>query len=230
MSGPAAGADLLLPDPPAGPSEDGEGGDLHRRVRREVLRRILSGAAAPGRRVSVSGLAGETGMSRTPVREALLQLERDGFLTLEENRGFFVRALTEREARELYPVLHALEDLALVSGGRPPADHVERLESLNAGLSGARDPEEAVAINFRWHRLLTERCPNAELLRLLDRYRMRVYRYEAAYYQPGPERVAHSVALHRRIQGALRAGDLQEARRILEEHWVGDYSLYLPGS
>lgn len=229
---PAAGApgvaDLLLPEAPS--REGGDGGGLHRAVRREVLGRILTGKAAPGHRMSVSGLADETGISRTPVREALLQLQREGFLTLEENRGFFVRELTEREARELYPILHALEDLALVTGGRPSRAHLARLEAMNARLSESTDPEEAIALNVAWHRLLTEPCANDELHLLLDRYRMRVYRYERAYYEMGAERVEYSAALHGRILDALRAGDLAGARAVLEHHWVGDYSLYLPRS
>lgn len=225
MSAARAVPDLLLPDPDTSATD---GGGLHRHVRREVLARILSGEAPPGDRMSVSGLAEETGISRTPVREALLQLEREGFLILEENRGFFVRELTEREARELYPIVHALEDLAMVTGGRPSRAHLTRLEAMNERLSGSRNPEEAIALNVAWHRLLTEPCSNGELLGLLDRYRMRVYRYERAYYEAGRERVDYSVTLHARILEALRAGDLDEARAILEHHWVGDYSLYLP--
>lgn len=225
-AGGATVPDLLLTEPRSPASDDG--GGLHRVVRREVLGRILTGKSAPGDRMSVSGLAEETGISRTPVREALLQLQREGFLTLEENRGFFVRELTEREARELYPILHALEDLALVSGGRPSRAHLERLEAMNARLAESAEPEEAIAFNVAWHRLLTEPCVNEELLLLLDRYRMRVYRYERAYYEMGAERVEYSVALHARILDALRAGDLAGARAVLEHHWVGDYSLYLP--
>lgn len=219
-------SEVLLPEPAGSAGEDG--GGLHRQVRREALARILSGGAAPGDRMSVSDLAEQTGISRTPVREALLQLHREGFLTLEENRGFFVRELTEREARELYPILHALEDLALATGGRPSRAHVARLEAVNARLSESANPEEAMSLNVAWHRLLTEPCSNEELLLLLDRYRMRVYRYERTYYEMGAERVEYSVALHARILDALRAGDMAEARAVLEDHWVGDYALYLP--
>lgn len=229
MTDPAAAPHRLFSDPPGSPERDG-GGALHRHIRRRVLDLMLSGEAPPGRRLSVSGLARETGFSRTPVREALLQLQREGFLTLEENRGFFVRELTEREARELYPILYALEDLALVTGGRPSPARLERLEELNDRLSRARRAEEAIALNFAWHRVLTETPSNRELSVLLDRYRMRVYLYEHAYYAAGPERLEYSVSLHRRILEALRAGDLRGARRTLERHWVGDYSLYLPAS
>ena len=206
----------------------GHGGLLHQRVREVVLERILSGDAQPGSAMGVSALAKETGVSRTPVRETLLQLQEEGFLRLERNRGFFVAELTEEEARELYPILHALEDLALVSGGRPPNSQIRKLESLNSRLGDADDPDSAIALNFAWHRALTRSCRNRELLSLLEQYRMRVYRYERAYYGPGEARLAYSVELHREIQEALAAGDLGRARTVLERHWVGDYSLYLP--
>lgn len=217
----------LLPEAPLA-GRRGADGSLHRLIRRTVLDRILSGAWPAGRRVSVSRLARESGMSRTPVRETLLQLQREGFLALEENRGFFVPELTEGEARELYPILHALEDLAVVKGGRPPREQLERLERMNDRLAASDDPEEAITLNFAWHRILTEPCGNRELLGLLDQYRMRVYRYEHTYYGPGEARLAYSVELHGRILDALRAGDLRGARVILEHHWVGDYALYLP--
>ncbi|MFW6079010.1 MAG: GntR family transcriptional regulator [Gemmatimonadota bacterium] len=223
-----AAAAVPIPMPLEAPDRT-DGGALHGRIRRQVLQRILTGESGPGDRVSVSALAAETGISRTPVRESLLQLQREGFLTLEENRGFFVRPLTEREARELYPILHALEDLALATAGRASRARIERLEALNDRLAASRDAAEAIALNFAWHRQLTSPCANRELARLLDRYRMRVYRYEHAYYGPGEERVAYSVELHREILTALRAGDVRKARAVLERHWIGDYSLYLPG-
>lgn len=219
---------ILLADAPGAP-RTGEEDTLHRRIRRKVLDGILSGELCPGHRVGVSRLAKRTGISRTPVREALLQLQREGFLTLEENRGFFVPELTEREARELYPILHALEDLALATTGRPSREHLDRLEELNERLGESDDPQEAISLNFAWHRLLTGRCANRELARLLDRYRMRVYRYEHAYYAPGAARIEYSVELHREILAAMRAGDVGHARAILERHWIGDYSLHLPG-
>lgn len=225
----AAVAHSYLPRLPGG--EDGPRGEessLHRTIRHLVLERILSGAVPPGHRVGVSALARESGISRTPVRETLLQLHREGFLTLEENRGFFVRPLTEREARELYPILHALEDLALLTSGRPSAERLERLEALNARLASSTDPVKAIGLNVAWHRTLVEDCGNQELTSLLDRYRMRVYRYEHAYYEPGDERIAYSAELHRQIVGALRTSELGAAREALRRHWIGDYSLYLP--
>lgn len=227
MSDPAMSVGLLLREAPATGAAV-HGGHLHRRIRDTVLERILSGEAPPGSRMSVSAVAEAADVSRTPVRETLLQLQEDGFLRLEENRGFFVTELTEEGARELYPILHSLEDLALVSGGRPPRAQIQEMERLNGRLALARDPDAAIALNSAWHRALTASCPNRELVRLLERYRMRVYRYERAYYEPGEGRVAYSIQLHREIQDALRSGDLRQARVVLERHWIGDYSLYLP--
>lgn len=221
-------ADVLLPGAPE-PVGPADAPSPHGRVRRAVLEWIVSDELQAGDRVGVSRFARETGLSRTPVREALLQLQREGLLALEENRGFFVPELTEREARELYPILHSLEDLALASIGRYSRRQLEALEEWNAHLSGTENPEEAVVLNFAWHKALTEPSGNSELQLLLERYRLRVYRYEHTYYQPGPERVAHSVSLHNEIRAALRSGAMDRARAILKRHWLGDYSLYLPG-
>lgn len=129
----------------------------HATIRREVLERILTGELQAGEPVGVSRLARITGVSRTPVREAFLQLQREGFLTLRENRGFFVPELTEREARELFPIVHALEDLALIAAGRPSRTRLERLEALSARLADAVGPEQAITLNPERRRVAERR-------------------------------------------------------------------------
>src|SRR4028119_956924 len=86
---------------------------LREQVHHAIIGRILREELAPGARLSDSALAGELGVSRTPVREALLRLEREGFLEVDVGRGFFVKPLSAGEVREVYPILWTLEVLAL---------------------------------------------------------------------------------------------------------------------
>ena len=201
---------------------------LHAQARQVVLERILRGELEPGSRVVESLLAKELGVSRTPLREALMHLEREGFLELEPNRGFFVAPLSRAEAEELYPILALLEAHALELTGRPEEPRAARLAELNEQLLVHEDtPEEAFSINVKWHTVLTSGCPNRLLLRLLASVRRKVYRYEWAYSAPGGNRIRDSVESHDSVLSALESGNMAGALDALRHHWVADLEALL---
>jgi DNA-binding GntR family transcriptional regulator len=197
-------------------------------LERLVLARILDGALPPGERLNESRLAEEFGASRTPLREALSRLHREGLVVSRPHRGFFVADLSAGEARELYECLALLESNALELAGAPDEDRLEELEQLNDRLELARTGSVAIDLNTEWHRSLLSACPNRHLLELVEGVRTKVRRYEFAFFAPGPERVAVSVRLHRGILDALAAGDLPTARRGLVAHWFTDLDELAP--
>ena len=96
----------------------------------EIRRLILEGNLAPGGPIVESGLAADLGVSRTPLREALHSLEREGLVTSEPGRGFLVAQLVAREAQELYPLRALLEPLALRLSGLPDRKALVELTTL----------------------------------------------------------------------------------------------------
>lgn len=90
---------------------------LREELRQAVLQRILRGVLPPGSRIIESKLSEELGVSRTPLREALLHLEQQGFVRSDLARGFSVEPLSQQEVREIYPIIWTLEGLALRSIG-----------------------------------------------------------------------------------------------------------------
>src|SRR5215213_8157418 len=118
---------------------------LREQVHHAIIGRILREELAPGARLSDSALAGELGVSRTPVREALLRLEREGFLEVDVGRGFFVKPLSAGEVREVYPILWTLEVMALRTAAPPSRARVADLARINAELAeAAHDPERRI--------------------------------------------------------------------------------------
>ena len=107
---------------------------LRQEARKAVLEWILDGTLSPGSDVNEASLAASLGVSRTPLREALLALEQDGFLVSETGRGFRVVPLTERDVEEIYPMLWTLEGLAVRDGANLT---VERKRRLGAAAIGA---------------------------------------------------------------------------------------------
>ena len=94
--------------------------NLNDELAQSVRRMILDGSLAPGR-VNEVHLAAALGVSRTPLREALMRLVSEGALTSIARRGFFVAALSVEEVEQLYPIRAILDPAALRLAGIPPA-------------------------------------------------------------------------------------------------------------
>ena len=186
-------------------------------VRRQLQERILSGALPPGATIVPAEAAREFDVSATPMREALIELVRDGLLDNRANYGFTVRALSVTEVMELYPLVWTLEALAIRSP-MPTGDTLEKLERLNRQFAKAADPSRAYALDLEWHDTLTRDNQNQTLGETLAGLKRRIRRYETAYIRFAGDR-PKSVEHHRRIASALRRRDVKRAGSILEEHW-----------
>ena len=140
-------------------------------VYRQVLDAVLAGDLRPGERIVQDRLAQEINVSRTPVREALLHLEREGILARVGTAGFTVRGIGEGEVRDIYQAREAIEGYAarLVAEQRRAASlrrierTVEREESIAAG-----GVEAYFHANRRIHRSIVEETGNEYLLKSFD--------------------------------------------------------------
>ena len=192
---------------------------IREQVRRSVLARVMEGELAPGEHLRIGSLAATLGVSPTPAREALMQLEREGMVTADPNRGFFVAQLSTQEIQDLFPIVWTLECLALETQGVPHEGQRSELRAANQALrTESATPGEAVAKDERWHRALVRECGNDVLLSEIARYRRRIDRYEHAFMRVSG-RVSTSVEQHDHILAALERGDLPEALTGLRVHW-----------
>jgi DNA-binding GntR family transcriptional regulator len=192
---------------------------LREQVHHAIIGRILREELAPGARLSDSALAGELGVSRTPVREALLRLEREGFLEVDVGRGFFVKPLSAGEVREVYPILWTMEVLALRTSLPPSRARLADLGRINAELAeAAGDPERRIDLDVKWHQTLLEECSNERLLAMIGSLKAVIRRYEYAYMQNAGH-LSISTSTHERIVRAVEAGDLDTAVPLLESNW-----------
>ncbi|HUR94029.1 MAG TPA: GntR family transcriptional regulator [Gemmatimonadales bacterium] len=188
-------------------------------VYRQVLQRIQRGDLPAGRRVKDVDLAAQLGVSRTPVREALLRLSRDGALENSVGRGFRVRPLDPGELRETGAILGALEALALRLSPEPTPERVERLVALDQSLEHTRgDAARCLDLEDEWHRVLLEACPNRRLLDLITSLRQVTRRYLAAYMRDAG-RLSLSTLPHVRILQAFRDAGRDSAATAFEQQW-----------
>jgi DNA-binding GntR family transcriptional regulator len=201
---------------------------LREQVHTAVVERILRGDLPPGARLRDTVLAAELGVSRTPVREALVRLEREGFLAADVGRGFSVRPLQAREVQETYPIVWTLETLAVRLGPPLTEEAVAELAAINASIVEAgTDPERRIELDMRWHRTLVAGCGNGELLKLIDGVKAIIWRYEYAYMQHG-ERVPESARAHDLIARAAARGERDAAAALLEAHWKTGIDVLVP--
>jgi DNA-binding GntR family transcriptional regulator len=194
-------------------------GPLREDVCREILQLIHAGDLPAGSRVRDGALALKLGVSRTPVREALLRLSRDGALEAIPGRGFRVRPLDPGEIRDVGTILSTLEPLALRLSPDPPRERLDRLAALDRRMETTRgDPAASIDLHDDWHRILLEGCPNPRLLQMVSTLRQTPRRYLHAYMrQTGG--VSLSTGQHAKMLDALGRGDREPAIRHLEQHW-----------
>ena len=192
---------------------------LRDEVYRQVLERISNGHLPPGTRVRDSDLAVRLGVSRTPVREALIRLAREGVLDADMGRGFSVRPLDAVEMRETGAVLANLECLALELSGEVPPERLAKLGEIDRQLAAVRgDPNRCIDLDEQWHRELLQGCPNGRLLSLISSLWQVPRRYMRAYLRDAG-RVSLSTQHHARIIEALRRNDRETAARRFMHHW-----------
>jgi DNA-binding GntR family transcriptional regulator len=196
-------------------------------AREQLLQRILSGELEPGGRINESQLSLELGLSRTPLREALMTLEREGFVRSEVNRGFIVATPSSHEAREIYPIIATLEGLALRETGLLAGTILPELERINHEFGMVNlEPAQAIKLDSAFHDTLISRCPNVRLLELVRSHRQLLQRYE--HIQLGDSSlIPHSVAQHSIIIQALRLQDINTAVAALEQNWRFGFELLL---
>jgi len=180
-----------------------------------VRARIVTGDLPPGANVIERDLSERIGISRTPLREALLALESEGLLVSRPGRGFFVADLSVEEARELYPVIATLEAMA-VRRGRP--SDLGGLRDLNIQFRRAPNAALALAADRDWHEALIARCGTPRTAALLTPLRIVAARYEYRYFSRNTA-IRSSADQHDRVMELLEGGGFAQAASVLKQNW-----------
>ncbi|MFI6638375.1 GntR family transcriptional regulator [Streptomyces sp. NPDC050504] len=193
---------------------------LREQVKEELLKRLGRGTIPTGEAINEGKLATELGVSRTPLREALISLEREGIITSERGKGFRFTPMSAREFRDLTTIVATLESLALeTSDPAHLAEMAPRLLEEARAFSVEQAPHDVIErYDDAWHDLLLSGCPNDRLLDLLASLKLTMHRYErlALGDQDVLERSAEE---HERIAECLLRRDVEGAARALRENW-----------
>ena len=184
---------------------------------------IVTGQLKPGERLKESALARQMSVSRSPVREALRQLEQEGLIVSIPNQGSFVRSFDEDDVREIFTLRAALEDLAceivLKKGKLQPSD-LDRLEAYieqQKQAVEARDFERLTELDMEFHEFLCKKSGFERLLRMWRSLRTQIQvlffqRFQAFDWVPETVDTDHSAILE-----TLRQGDAEQFSQINKE-------------
>jgi DNA-binding GntR family transcriptional regulator len=194
------------------------------RAYRELRRRILDNELAAGTVLLEQELASLLGMSRTPVREAMVRLAEEGMVEIRPRHGMRVLPVSADDMQEIYQVLTALEAEAAEEIARRglPAAEIEALRGVVIEMEHALEADDLVRWakgDERFHRLLLENCPNRRLRGLVSQFWDRSHRVRMLTLRLRPKPVT-SNADHLALVEAIERGDAEGARRIHREHRI----------
>lgn len=177
----------------------------------------------PGEVINMEATARKLGVSKTPLRDALIQLEMEGFVTISPRRGIFVNSLPLEEIREFYQVIGSLESSALQAAFPrlgPPG--IKKMDGLNRQMQKAIDRDDFDLFyqrNLQFHDAFIDLCGNKTLVRIVGNLKKRLYDFPRQR-QWIKEWEQFSIREHQEIIDFLAAGDVQSAALFLRDaHW-----------
>jgi DNA-binding GntR family transcriptional regulator len=187
---------------------------------REQMRR---GVILPGSAIDMAETSKKLGVSKTPLRDALLQLEMEDFVTILPRRMVVVNAVSEQDIRNYYEIIGSLESMALLKAfDRMRPSDIAGMQALNDGM---REAVEAADFdlyyekNLAFHNTFLNLCGNVSLVKLVNNLKKRLYDF------PRPKGFVKeweeaSVGEHQALIDLLRAGRSQDAaNHIRDVHW-----------
>jgi DNA-binding GntR family transcriptional regulator len=191
--------------------------------------RLAKGELKPGEEINLTSVCETLGVSRSPVREAMIQLIKEGFIEAAERRRFRIKKLTPHEIRDLYECGGLLEsEIVMTACDKITEDGLDALEGLLKAVEAALDAGDPAAFgeaNSAFNNRIWSQCDNRSLLELFDHVRERLYFATKRVDAEDWNRML--LDDHREILRLLRMRDkagLESALR--EKHW--SYSRNLP--
>ena len=180
---------------------------------------ILSGQVRPGELLRLEAVASALGVSSTPVREGLLALTREGFVSQAPRRGFIVAPFTRDDVRDLFWAQGWLSgELAARAAGKMTAEQLDRMEQLNKDYEAASMVGDMESISNIGHAFHREVNLAGESIRLATLVGSVVRALPLRFYSTIDGSIDASVGEHPAILEALRQKDSAKVRTLMEEH------------
>ena len=188
------------------------------RIVKSLREDILNGVLPPGLQVRQEALAEQFGVSRVPVREALRQLEAEGLIRSELNKGAFVSSRSLDEVEEMLDIRIGLEVRALkLAMPNITPEVIQKAKKILAAYDRSNDPQEWRDLNLAFHMTLYSPCARQRLIKMIEDVVLVNYRFLRTYISTTVGQVGPQTD-HHQILEACADGDSRRALRLLESH------------
>ncbi|MBM4324110.1 MAG: GntR family transcriptional regulator [Deltaproteobacteria bacterium] len=194
---------------------------IRRKVYDYLREKLLSGEVAPHEHLIEAKIAQEIGTSRTPVREALHNLEMEGLIKSIPRVGYVVKPISEQEVEEICEIRAVIEMLgarwAVAKANQKVIEELEENIRLSETEVTSEKPKAFVELDARFHEIISKHSGSQRLLELsqtLRRHMLR-YRIESIY---SVDNVLRAIEGHRGILEAIKNTDLEEVNRAIQSH------------
>jgi len=187
---------------------------------RDQMRR---GEIRPGSVIDLEETSRKLGVSRTPLRDALLQLESEDFVTILPRRKVVVNILTAEDIKNYYEIIGALESIALIKAfDRLGKKEIDFMEQMNREMKQAIESDNFDLYyekNLNFHNTYLEAAGNEKLMRIVNNLKKRLYDF------PRPKGFVKeweeaSIGEHAQLVAYLRQGKREEAAKFIRDvHW-----------
>ncbi|MBQ9505299.1 MAG: GntR family transcriptional regulator [Lachnospiraceae bacterium] len=188
----------------------------------EQLRtKIMQGELAPGTRLMEIGLSEQLGVSRTPVREAIRMLEKEGLAVILPRRGAHVASVSPRQLEDMLEVRRTLETFSVNAAcSRISREQIEELKTRNEKYRKAvasNDPVIIARVDYEFHACITNIAGNEKIAGILSGLKEQLFRYTYLYAKYC-DSIGQSAMEHEMICEAFSNGDNNRAVEIIKMH------------
>lgn len=181
------------------------------------------GSVKPGEFLNLGDMANSLGISKTPLRDALFQLEAEGFVRIFPRRGVMVRILDLPQIANLYEIIGSLESTAIVNNASKfRTKDIDRMENLNREMFDALEKNDFDSFyqkNLAFHNTYIDLSQNLDLIQMVRIFKQRLYDFprKKGFVK---EWEVDSVGEHRELVDLLKKGDFDGAGKFVRDvHW-----------
>ena len=199
---------------------------LSGRVFQKIREDILKGKYEEHDELRENTIGKELGVSRTPVREALRQLELEGLVSIIPNKGAYVTGISGKDVRDIYVIRSMLEGLCarwatenITAAQLDELDEIMLLSEFHIKKEGNINPEQVTELDSKFHNVLYEASDSRILSHVLTDFHGYVKRARK-FSVVSEERARKSIREHRQILRAIKEKDADLAEQLANEHML----------
>lgn len=196
---------------------------LREQVYKSLKASMLNGVLPPNNRLIEERLAEEMGTSRTPVREAIQKLEKEGLIHKLPKGGFAVSTITDEDIEEVFGIRSVLEGYAgYLATSRATNDDIWSLEETvqqEEECLKRKDTEEIIRLNTEFHDRLYKAAKSSKLYSIINDLRDYIYRYRIIIFRyEGMAEI--SIKDHKDMIGLMKAKNARQVEKLVRKHII----------